>query len=75
MYNWVNCCIGETSVVLCTYTGDSLTVCGELLCEIVYDEQKPLRSSWLAKLRLNWSKVFNVKHEETENPNAKQRLG
>ena len=60
-----------------------------MLCEIVYDEQKPILSlivvdhperptplgrSWLAKLRLNWSKVFHVKHEEAESPNAKQRL-
>jgi len=36
-------------------------VCGELLCEIVYDE-------------LNWSKVFHVKHEEAGSPNAKQRF-
>ena len=79
----------KSKIRLCTYTGDSLTVCGELLCEIVYDEQKLtlplivvdhperptiLGRSWLAKLRLNWSKVFHVKHEEAESPNAKQRL-
>ena len=59
----------KSNTRLCTYTGDSLTVCSKLLCEIVYDEQKltlpltvvdhPERStllgrSWLAKLRLNW---------------------
>ena len=71
----------KSKIRLCTYTGDSLTVCGELLCEIVYDEQKLtlpliivdhherptlLDRNWLEKVRLNWSKVFHVKHEESE---------
>ena len=29
----------KSNIRLCRYTGDSLTVCGKLLCEIVYDEQ------------------------------------
>ena len=74
---------------LCTYTGHSLTVYGELLCQIVCDEQNltlplivvdhherpiTLGRSWLAKLRLNWTKVFHVNHEEAGSPNARQRL-
>jgi len=30
----------KSNIRLCTYTGNLLPVCGELLCEIVYDEQK-----------------------------------
>ena len=29
----------KSNIRLCTYTGDLLTVCVELLCEITYDEQ------------------------------------
>ena len=39
----------KSNIRLCTYTCDSLTVCGELLCEFVNS----------AKLRLNWSTVFH----------------
>ena len=64
-------------------------MCSELLCDIVYDEQnltlalivvdhpeRPtlLGRNWLAKLRLNWSKMFHVKYEKAGSPNAKQRL-
>ena len=29
----------KSKIRLCTYTGDPITVCSELLCDIVYDEQ------------------------------------
>ena len=61
------------------YRRDSLTVCGELLCEFVYNEQKrtsPLIVVDLPErptlLGISCSNVFHIKHEEPGSPNAKQ---
>jgi len=79
----------KSNIRLCPYTDDSLSMYGELLCEIVYGEQNltlPLTvvdhpekltllgRSCLAKLRLNWSKVLHAKYKEAGSQIAKQRL-
>ena len=55
------------NITLCTHT---------LPLNVVHHPERPtlLGRSRLAKVRLNGSKVFHVKHEEAESPNAKQKL-
>ncbi|KAJ8032982.1 hypothetical protein HOLleu_23086 [Holothuria leucospilota] len=65
----------QSKIKLCTYTGDSITVCGEIQCAVEYSgqrltlplvvvdhDEKPalLGRNWLEKLKLNWNKIFSV---------------
>ena len=58
-----------------TYTGETLAVCGEMLCDVVYKghkytlpiivadyEKKPtlLGRNWLNHIRLEWGEVFSL---------------
>ena len=70
-----------------TYTGDTLAVCGEMLCDVVYKgheyalqiivahyEKNPplLERNWLNHIRLEWGEVFRLTRSESES--AKRQL-
>jgi len=63
-----------SKVELKTYTGETLTVCGEMLCDVMYkgheytlpiivadSEKKPtlLGRNWLNHIRLEWGEIFS----------------
>ena len=74
-------------VELKTYTGETLAVCGEMKCDVVYKgheytlpiivpdyEKKPtlLGRIWLSHIRLEWGEVFSLTRSESES--AKSQL-
>ena len=76
-----------SKVELKAYTGETLAVCGEMLCDVVYKgheyilpiivadyEKKPtlLERNWLNHIRLEWGEVFSFTRSESES--AKSQL-
>ena len=76
-----------SKVELKTYTGETLAVCGEMMCDVVYKgheytlpiivadyEKKPtlLGRNWLSHIRLEWGEVFSLTRSESES--AKSQL-
>lgn len=66
--------LSQSLVRLKTYSGDEVTVCGELSVTVEYEEQEvtlPLLvvkgggqslmgRDWLSSLKLNWQQIFNI---------------
>ena len=76
-----------SKVELKTYTGETLAVCGEMMCDVVYkgheytlpiivaDFEKKhtlLGRNWLSHIRLEWGEVFSLTRSESES--AKSQL-
>lgn len=79
--------LSSSMIKLKTYTGETLQVCGEMQCDIVYKglkyalpiivanyESKPtlLGKNWLSHIRLDWGEIFSV--TKTESSSAKSQL-
>ena len=76
-----------SKVEMKTYTGETLTVCGEMQCDVVYrghkytlpivvanHENKPtlLGRNWLNRINIEWGEIFSLTRSESQS--AKSRL-
>jgi transposase InsO family protein len=80
--------MSSSKVKLKTYTGDKIVVCGEIMFDVVYKDQKAtlpmvvvdhpgrptlLGRNWLEKLKLEWGEIFTVT-QSSKTSSVHQRL-
>jgi len=78
----------EAHIVLKTYTNERMTVKGELLVQVVYEQQREhlpivvvagdgpslLGRNWLKHIRLNWNSICTITRADTEEESLKALL-